>query len=467
MYQQELVGLNPFMLQRPSDQAALVAKAWEEISSGNVWSGSMIQRLPGGVERMLEQTIAPVRDDRGEVIGFVAIGRDVTRERILEERLRQAQKMEAIGTLAGGIAHDFNNILAAIIGYTELCCARKDLDGDLRYNLEQVLKASNRAADLVRQILAFSRKSMQEQRPVELNRVLRDTVQMLRASIPKTIDLKLELPQERVMIMADEGRIQQVLMNLCINAAQAIGDRHGQITVLLGTRELSEEDISLYPELRPGQFACLTVQDNGPGMSVEILAHIFEPFFTTKPVDKGTGMGLAVVDGIVKSHGGTIRVTSSPGEGATFEVFIPQLRDADNEETRDEDTAIPGGTERILLVDDEIFLVESGRQILSALGYRVTALQDSREAYRLITEDPDQFDLVITDQTMPGMTGLELAGAILKVKPTMPVILCSGYTDAVTPETAAQAGIRTFLYKPVDRRILARAIRQALKPRSL
>lgn len=459
----KLVGLNPFMLQRPSDQAALVAKAWEEISAGRIWSGSMIQRLQDGTERMLEQTIAPVRNDRGEVIGFVAIGRDVTRERMLEERLRQAQKMEAIGTLAGGIAHDFNNILAAIIGYAELSCAHKNLEQGIRYNLEQILKASNRAADLVRQILAFSRKSLQERRPVEFNRILKETVQMLRASIPTTIDLKLKLPRESIMIMGDASQLQQVLMNLCINAAQAIGDRHGHIMVLLGVRELSGEDISLYPELRPGQYACLTVQDDGPGMPAEVLGHIFEPFFTTKPVDKGTGMGLAVVDGIVKSHGGTVRVTSSPGEGATFEVFIPRLENAGGEEMLDDGMTIPRGTERILLVDDELFLVETGRQMLSALGYQVTAIQDSREAYRLITEDPDRFDLVITDQTMPGMTGVELARQIKKLNPDLPIILCSGYTDAVTPEQAAAEGIAAFLYKPVDKRIIATALRKALK----
>jgi len=458
LQQGELLGLNPFMLERSSDQAERVAKVWQEISAGNTWSGSLVQRLKDGSERLLEQTIAPVRDDTGSIIGFVVIGRDVTREHILEERLRQAQKMEAIGTLAGGIAHDFNNILAAIIGYAELSCSQQNLDSGLRYNLEQILKASNRAADLVRQILAFSRKSLQEQKPVEFNKLLKESVQLLRASIPTTIDIQLKLPEEKVMIMADASQMHQVIINLCTNAAQAIGDRQGLITIQLGVCELQEKD----GELEPGSYAKLTVQDNGPGIPSEIIGHIFEPFFTTKPVGKGTGMGLAVVDGIVKSHHGAVRVTSQPGAGATFDIFIPQLFHTDHHHPVADQEPLPCGTERILFVDDEVFLVDTSRRLLTGLGYQVTAVQSSREALALIRENPEGFDLIITDQTMPGMSGIELARAILKIRPTMPIILCSGYSDAVTPERATAEGVRFFLYKPVDKHTLATTLRQAL-----
>ncbi|MCX8043047.1 MAG: ATP-binding protein, partial [Desulfobacterota bacterium] len=401
--------------------------------------------------------------NRGDIIGFVAIGRDVTHEHMLEQRLRQAQKMEAIGTLAGGIAHDFNNILAAIIGYTELSCAHKNLEPGIRYNLEQILKASNRAADLVRQILAFSRKNMHEKRPVMLNTLLKESLQLLRATIPTTIEMRLELPPQPLTILADASQIHQVVMNLCTNAYQAIGDQQGTITVRLTDCEQAPADLAGYPDLQLGRYACLTVADNGPGITPEVIEHIFEPFFTTKPVDKGTGMGLAVVDGIVRTHHGAIRVTSQPGAGATFDIFFPLLEHPETECTASHEMVLKGNSEHILFVDDEATLVETGKQLLERLGYQVTATQSSSHALALIEENPGRFQVIITDQTMPGISGIELARKVKKINPELPVILCSGYSDVVTPEGAAAEGIEAFLYKPVDKHILAAALRTALE----
>jgi len=409
----------------------------------------------------IEQTITPVRDSSGAIVSFVAIGRDITSDLLMEEQLRQSQKLKAIGTLAGGIAHDFNNILGAIIGYTELSMDTPNLNPQIRQNLEQILKSGLRAAALVRQILAFSRKSIHEQKPVRLSLIIQEALTMLRAAIPTTIEIRQHLPEDRIMIMADPVQVHQVLINLCTNAAQAMSANGGTLEISLDSVGLHGQDLVRYPELRPGRYAKLTVCDTGPGIASSIIEHIFEPFFTTKEVGKGTGMGLAVVDGIVKSHGGTITVENLTGRGAAFTVLLPRIDEA--AETEEETSSeLPCGNEHILLLDDENFLIDSGRKMLEQLGYKVTAATGSSEALAAFRQAPDFFDLVITDYTMPQMTGYDFALQLFETRPDIPVILCTGYSETISPEKAEAAGISAFIYKPVSKRELAIKIREVL-----
>lgn len=457
----EILGKNPFSMRHGIYDTDFSKDISGKVMAGETWAGLVSEIRKDGSLCKIEQTITPVRDNSGKIVSFVSIGRDITNEQFMEEQLRQSQKLKAIGTLAGGIAHDFNNILGAIIGYTELSLDAGNLEQRIRHNLEQILKSSLRAANLVKQILAFSRKSIYEQQPVQLNLIIQEAFNLLRPSIPRTVAIRQHLPDDEIMIVADPTQILQVLMNLCTNAAQAMSGLSGAIDISLSSRELHGQELKRYPELQKGRYAQLTVHDTGPGIAPDILEHIFEPFFTTKEVGKGTGMGLSVVDGIVRSHGGAIKVYSEPARGATFEVLFPQL-EAVPDALPQEEQLLPTGAENILFIDDEDFLVDSGRKMLSALGYRVTVANGSFEAFEIFQQTPDRFDLVITDQTMPQMTGYELARNMLQIRPSLPVILCTGYSETVSPETAAAGGIKAFIYKPVGKQELAIKIREVL-----
>jgi PAS domain S-box-containing protein len=407
-------------------------------------------------------TATPVMDDQGRMSGVTHFAKDISEQKKLEFQLMQAQKMEAIGTLAGGIAHDFNNILAAVVGYTELAMLDLQENMPVYAKLEEVTRAGKRARDLVAQILTFSRHSEAKREPLELRSIVKEAMKLLRASLPSTIEMKQEISDQPCWALADPVQIHQVLMNLCINASQAMRGRGGILLVTLAPEEIDEPRAALNPDLRPGLSVHLGVRDTGQGMEQEVVERIFEPFFTTKQTGEGTGMGLAVVHGIVKSHKGAIEVASQPGQGTVFDLYFPCITETGELGESGGDSPMSRGTERILFVDDEPALAELGKQALGSLGYQVESHGDSREAWARFVAAPDIFDLVITDLTMPGMTGAQLAEKILALRPAIPVILTTGYSDILTEEEARELGVYEYLLKPFSTARLAEAVRRTL-----
>jgi signal transduction histidine kinase/ActR/RegA family two-component response regulator len=380
----------------------------------------------------------------------------------LESQLRQAQKMEAIGTLAGGIAHDFNNILSAIIGFSEI--ALQDAQGhpQLILSLEEVLHAGFRARDLTRQILTFSRQAEVEYKPVCVSAVVREALKLLRASLPSTIEIAAELNSD-ASVLADQTQIHQVVMNLCTNAAQAMQVRGGRLNLRLRDVSVEEAFSGTPPTVGGPRWLHLQVRDTGHGMNAAVRARIFEPFFTTKEKGKGTGMGLSVVHGIVEACRGEIRVESAPGQGAVFDVFLPVAESGSLVEETRSDPPLAGRGERILLVDDEPQVARVTEMMLQALGYRVRTFTDSVAALEAFQADPEAVDLMVTDMTMPEITGADLAREVLALRADLPVILCTGFNAQIGEEHALTLGIRKFLYKPVRRDDLALAVREVLR----
>ncbi len=410
---------------------------------------------PDGTQRIARLNSVPLDDE-----AVIGIARDITDELAMEALLRQSQKMEAIGTLAGGIAHDFNNILSAVIGYTELALNEAPRDTALYENLQEVFRASGRARDLVKQILTFSRQTEQEQKPVQVKLICLEAIKFLRASLPTSITIRHEI-MSASLVMADPTQIHQVLMNLCTNASHAMGDSGGVLTVELKDLDRVPDLPAGHPELRAGPYIELTVSDTGHGIPAHLIERIFDPFFTTKEKGKGTGMGLAVVHGIIGSCGGAITLSSEPGKGTTFNIYLPAVK-RDSAPVSISEAPLETGTERILLVDDETALVKIGKQMLESLNYRVTTRTSSIEALELFKARADHFDLVISDMTMPNMTGDKLAREMMRIRPEIPVILCTGYSTHINQEQAMAMGIRAFVSKPILRRDIARVIRKVL-----
>lgn len=459
---QELVGrrTSELVMNEP-DMHKQVRQAMKECFEKGYATYETMHRTKDGKVVVLENTATLLRDAQGDYIGGIAILRDVSERKRAEQHLSQVQKMEALGTLAGGIAHDFNNILAAIMGYAELSLNRLEQAHPVRKNLERILQSTMRARDLVKQILTFSRASESERRPVLLENVINDAVKLLRASIPVTIEIRQNIQAHGAVIIANPIQIEQVIMNLGANAGQAMMETGGALDIGLFRTLITDVTTTGFHDIGPGPYYELTVKDTGPGIDKAIQHRIFDPFFTTKEIGKGTGMGLAVVLGIVKSHGGTVLVESEPGKGALFRVLLPA---ADTEEPAcDSDTEpLTGGRERILFVDDEELIVESCCAMLETLGYTVTGVCGSAEALQVFERNPLNYDLVIADQTMPKMTGFELAQRLFSVRSDIPVVLCTGFSETVSEEAAKKAGIREFIMKPINQRELAFVVRKAL-----
>jgi PAS domain S-box-containing protein len=454
----EFIAVNVVNLyQNPEDRN----KFKEEISKyGSVNKYEVKLKKKDGTPFVGSVSAVSVKDADGKIKYYDGILENTTGKRELELQLQQAQKMEAIGTLAGGIAHDFNNILSAIIGYTELSLNDIEKESILYQNLQEIFRAGGRAKDLVKQILTFSRQTTQELKPVQVKLICKEAIKFLRASLPTTIEIHQEIENDS-LVMADPTQIHQVLMNLCTNAGHAMGEKGGVLEVKVADVQLKADFMAQHKELKPGPYLELSVSDTGYGIPAHLLDRIFDPFFTTKEKSEGTGMGLSVVHGIVGSYGGKIIVSSEPGKGTTFKIYLPTVeRDEAPQPIAEE--SIAGGTERILFVDDEPALVKIGKQMLESLGYKVTGRTSSVEALELFKAKADSFDLVITDMTMPNMTGDELARELIRVKPEIPVILCTGYSARINQQRAAAMGIRAFVSKPVPRMDIAKTIRNII-----
>ncbi len=459
----EVIGRHSGIIKSDKHDRAFYRHMRETLAGGEVWSGRLTNKRKDGSLYETETTISPIRNMSGAVIYYVSIHRDITRQVKLESELRQAQKMEALGTLAGGIAHDFNNILGVIMGFTEL--AKWDLGkgSPIFGKLDEVLKAADRAKELVKQILAFSRRTEQQKIPVQLGLIVKEALRILRPGLPSTIEIKTEV-LSKAAVLADPTQMHQVLMNLCANAAHAMQDQGGVLEVRL-TDVLLEGASTPSPEgLKPGLYVALTVQDTGCGIDPAMLNSIFDPFFTTKKQGEGTGLGLSVVHGIVKSYEGQINVESEPAKGARFTVLIPALKSECAPIKAEDQTLLPLGRERILVVDDEPQLAEAVEQMLKCLGYDVVIRTSGGEAIDLLYHQPLEtpFDLVITDMTMPRLTGADLADEIRGFQPAIPVILMTGFSKNMDAEKVKYLGIQGFLMKPITLEQLAKTVREVL-----
>jgi PAS domain S-box-containing protein len=438
----------------------------DAVTRNESWSGRFAVGNSNGQTAEIDATVSLLRDNEGNVTNYVFVSRDASHEERLEKQLRQAQKMEALGTLAGGIAHDFNNILGAIISCAEFAMEDTPADSPTREDLEHVLKSSYRGKNLIKQILTFSRRSEQERQPVEIEPLVKECIKFLRASLPASIEIRQSISSGCGMVLADPTQIHQVIMNLCTNAAHAMRERGGILKV-----SLFEENPSVAFSKDAGTGSCvrLAVSDTGHGMDNKILERIFDPFFTTKKRGEGTGLGLSVVHGIIMNHGGDIAVYSEPGKGATFEVFLPSIEHSSDMPEKPNGAAVHRGTERIMFVDDEEDLVYAGEKMLRRLGYEPAVFQSSLEALKAFRAEPHRFDLIITDQSMPHLTGTELAREALRLRPEIPIILCSGFSpdsgESPTGKQAEQIGVREVVMKPLGSAEMAAIIRKTLDSR--
>ncbi len=418
-------------------------------------------------------TATPFYDSDNRLLGIVEDFKDISdRKKADQEKLnlladlRQSQKMEAIGTLAGGIAHDFNNILEAILGYAEL--SKEDIKKGLKPvdDLDEIIQSADRAKELIKQILTYSRKESHKLEPLAPQFIIQESLKLLRATLPTNIDIKEDIESDKKFILADPTKVQQVVINLCTNALHTMEETGGVLTVTLTHENLQESDRSVSSNGYPGQFLKLTVSDTGQGMEPKKIERIFDPYFTTKAVGKGTGLGLSVIDGIVKDYKGFIEVDSTPGEGSSFYVYFPilQVETSFLKSSTPEETGefLATANMHVLIVDDELKLVKLNKRRLERQGYTVTATADSQDALKKFQAAPDLFDILITDQTMPGLTGGELAKKILEINPSMPILMCTGHSNIVFEDDALAMGIKKYVFKPLHGDELVNAIGEVL-----
>ena len=460
----DLMCRNVRVLKSGEQDDAFYSQMNATLRRGQVWKGRIVNRKKNGTLYEVEVTISPVKDCTGAVVNYVGIHRDITHEAVLERHLRQTQKMEAMGTMAGGIAHNFNNILAVITGHTELALLGLPQGLQIRQNLNRVLQASSAAADLVKQIITYSRMGDQEKMPVSAVFIVKEALKLLHSSLPTTIEIArhISISAEEAMIMADPTQIHQLLMNLSANAAHAMRPQGGILRVEVAPVEVDGSLAAQCPDLKTGPHVMIAVSDTGPGIDPGLIDRIFDPYFTTKKLGDGTGMGLAVVQGIVRNYGGGITVHSEQGKGATFRVYLPTIKGVVSH-AAEEAEIVPKGSERILFVDDEAGLTMLAKEMLESLGYHVTPHTNSLEALRVFHAHPDAFDLVVSDMTMPGLTGVALAKELLAIRPGIPIVICTGYSEELTEEAIQGTGIRELLMKPASRREMAKVIRRALQ----
>ncbi len=458
----EVLGQDSRILKSGEHDEEFYKDIWQTIMSGGTWSGLIKNRRKNGLFIYEKSNISPVRDQRGEIIAYVGVSRDVTDERLLQEQLSQSQKMEAIGTLAGGIAHDFNNIIFAIIGYAELALDHTKDDPHIARFIEEIINASERASDMVKQILTFSRQSRPERIVLDVRPIIKEGLKFLRGALPTSIEIKQDIEKTIPYIYGDPTQIYQVLMNLCTNAAHAMRNGNGVLSVSLERVNVGKEFAMQNLAVDPGQFVRLEVSDTGEGMSQTLLKRIFEPYFTTKDVGEGTGLGLSVLDGIVKNHGGVVTVWSEPGKGSKFGVYLPVVDDNSMPVENTKPEIRLQGDERILWVDDESTLMEMCRETLSRAGFSVTCTTDPFQALEKFRHSPDSFDLVMTDFSMPGINGIELSRKISAISPEIKIVLCTGFGNSIPRSLTKPAGITRIVSKPVSSKDLIYVIRQAL-----
>jgi PAS domain S-box-containing protein len=408
-----------------------------------------------------ESAGGPMLDQNGNLIGYVGMDTAITEPHELEARIRNAEKLEALGVFLSGISHDFNNILAAMIGFTELARDNLSERSRARHHLKLAIDAGVRGRDLVKEILAFSRPAEQQKMPVLLSDIVKQSTNFLRATIPTTINMRVNVESESFRVLGEPVKLQQVIMNLGANAAYAMRDRGGEFTIELSDFAVSESERKP-DEMTPGLYMKLVIRDTGIGIAPEVMNRIFDPFFTTKTAGEGTGIGLSVVRDIIQQHNGLISVESELSQGTSFTIYLPAVAEVSRIEAADREKIVTGRGERVLFVDDEEALTKVAQRVLKGLGYKVTVTNSSLEALRLFVEEPQGFDLIVTDQIMPGMTGLELARVCEAIRPGIPIVLATGFSHVVDAAVAREAGIRVFAAKPLTKGELAQTIRQAL-----
>ncbi len=459
----EAVGQNPRLLKSGRQCLAFYEDLWKTITGGAAWSGHFINRRKDGTLYHEDATISPIRGENGQIVHFVAVKRDVTREVELEEHLHLAQRLESVGLLAGGVAHDLNNLLAPILGYGSMLLEDKGLADTPRQDIEEMMKAANRARDLVQQLMAFGRKQVLEVKPLNLNDVITGFGNLLRRTLREDIRIELNLVPTLRTVKADRGQLEQVLMNLALNAQDAM-PKGGTLTIETVDADLDEQNVASCPELVPGRYVLLTVSDTGIGLDEQTQARIFEPFFTTKKIGKGMGLGLATVYGIVKQHGGNIWVSSKVGQGTTFGIHLPTVEEKVVEESIPTAmTEVVGGDETILVAEDDPTVREMTCTILQNLGYHIISFKTAEECLSNAQDLPKELHLLLTDVVMPEVSGRDLYARLCEIHPGIKVLYMSGYTANVIAHRGVLDEGTQFIQKPFTRELLARKVRQVLE----
>jgi len=457
----EIMGASPRILKSGQQDEAFYKDLWRTILSGRRWRGRLVNRRKDGRFYSADCSITPVTDAAGDIVNFVWLTRDISAAIQMEDRLSQAQKMEAIGTLAGGIAHDFNNILFPLVGFAEMLKADLSADSPLQDYVDEILHAALRSRELVQQILTFSHQTESMSRPMRLQPVVREAVKLIRAAIPKTIQIKQNISPDCRPINGDPVKIHQIVMNLCTNAYHAMEETGGLLNVSLAEIEVKKRQTPV-AAVTPGTYVLLRIADSGVGMEKEVLEKAFDPYYTTKKEGKGTGLGLSVVRGIVDRLGGSVRLASTPGKGTSCRIYFPVLEADAADDAIAQDDVLPGGTERIMIVDDEEAIVRMLGNRLRRLGYTVSAFLSGSEALTIFKRKPDRFDLLITDMTMPEMTGIRLAREVKGIRPQLPIIIFTGFSEKLNAEESRALGLEGFLMKPVTVKEMAETVRDVL-----